>query len=265
MSSRNMPTQSGGHGTRIVDPRKADLQERPMKTRWTLVVAIALAVAGTARAQTDAFGRLQPASAAEAKAKAIAWLKGVGKADPATLQRVAAIWKSTDRTIVDLVADTLALGDERAAKLLAEVRDPAAPAPTSVPDFLMDAKAKDFFRVNLALAYGRALTQRQVHEEALAVLRTLTPESVVDPAALLFHRALSEHAMLMKDDATRTITRLIDAAATAPERYQTVAALMLLDMQTWKEKDLGAVARKMQNIERRLGLARGGPETQKLQ
>src|SRR5262249_50802203 len=40
---------------------------------------------------------------------------------------------------------------------------------------------------------------------------------------------------------------------------------MLLDMQTWKEKDLAAVARKMQNIERRLGLARGGPQTQKLQ
>ena len=40
---------------------------------------------------------------------------------------------------------------------------------------------------------------------------------------------------------------------------------MLLDMQTWKDKDLGAVARKMDNIERRLDLARGGPQTQKLQ
>ena len=40
---------------------------------------------------------------------------------------------------------------------------------------------------------------------------------------------------------------------------------MLLDMQTWKDKDLGAVARKMDNVERRLELARGGPQTQKLQ
>ena len=40
---------------------------------------------------------------------------------------------------------------------------------------------------------------------------------------------------------------------------------MLLDMQTWKDKDLGAIARKMENIERRLDLARGGPQTQKLQ
>lgn len=40
---------------------------------------------------------------------------------------------------------------------------------------------------------------------------------------------------------------------------------MLLDMATWKTKDLGAIARKMENIERRLELARGGPQTQKLQ
>ena len=40
---------------------------------------------------------------------------------------------------------------------------------------------------------------------------------------------------------------------------------MLLDMQTWKDKDLAAIARKMDNIERRLELARGGPVTQKLQ
>jgi hypothetical protein len=36
-------------------------------------------------------------------------------------------------------------------------------------------------------------------------------------------------------------------------------------MQTWKDKDLGWIARKMDNIERRLELARGGPQTQKMQ
>ncbi len=36
-------------------------------------------------------------------------------------------------------------------------------------------------------------------------------------------------------------------------------------MTTWQEKDLGAIARKMDNIERRLDLARGGPQTQKMQ
>src|SRR5262249_36103864 len=65
-------------------------------------------------------------------------------------------------------------------------------------------------------------------------------------------------------EAEKSINRLVDEVK-GPERYQIVGVLMLMDMQTWKEKDLAAVARKMGNIERRLELARGGPETQKLQ
>src|SRR5438477_244139 len=70
---------------------------------------------------------------------------------------------------------------------------------------------------------------------------------------------------IWKQEAGTTVTRLLTQAVDSPERYKTVAALMLLDMQAWKDKDLGAVARKMGNIERRLELARGGPHTQKLQ
>src|SRR6185436_2878127 len=44
-----------------------------------------------------------------------------------------------------------------------------------------------------------------------------------------------------------------------------VATLMLLDMHTWKDKDLGDIAGKMDNIERRLDIARGGPETRRQQ
>ena len=51
----------------------------------------------------------------------------------------------------------------------------------------------------------------------------------------------------------------------SPDRYKIVSLLMLYDMQTWKDKDLGWIARKMDNIERRLELARGGPQTQKMQ
>jgi hypothetical protein len=40
---------------------------------------------------------------------------------------------------------------------------------------------------------------------------------------------------------------------------------MYQDMQSWRDKDLGDIARKMDNIERRLELARGGPQTQKIQ
>jgi hypothetical protein len=53
-------------------------------------------------------------------------------------------------------------------------------------------------------------------------------------------------------------------APDVPERYRLVAVLMAFDMGSWQEKDLGEIARKMNNIQRRLELSRGGPHTQKL-
>jgi hypothetical protein len=201
-----------------------------------------------------------------ARTRSLEWLKQVGKADEATTKQFEAIWKQGDRTVLDRVADTLALGNAAAAKLLAEARNPQAPAPVEVPALLKDAKAAPFFRANLALAYAKALSNRRVHEEALDTLKAVTPEQVIDPASYLFHRAVCEHALVLKKEATGTINRLLEDALDAPERYKTVATLMLLDMQTWKDKkDLGAIVRKMKNSERRLELARGGPQTQKIQ
>src|SRR5262249_5425421 len=156
---------------------------------------------------------------------------------------------------------TLALGDAEAAKLLADARDSSKPAPTAAPALLGDSNRAAFYKANLALAFAKALSNRRIYEEALGALKLVKPEQVVDPATYLFHRAVAEHALLRKDQANRTILRLLDDAVEVPDRYKMVAVLMALDMQSWKEKDLGEIARKMDNIERRLELARGGPQT----
>src|SRR5207248_11448923 len=122
-----------------------------------------------------------------------------------------------------------------------------------------------FFRANLALAYAKALSGKKVYEEALETLRLFKPEQTVDPAAFLFHKAVAEHGLMLKRDANETIARLLDDVPSAPERYKVVAALMHFDMVSWQDKDLSAIARKMDNIQRRLDLARGGKKTQKLQ
>jgi len=218
-----------------------------------------------AEGRTASFGSLEPLSAKDAQAKVETWLKESGKNDAATLARLQAIWKVEDRTVLDRLVDSFALGSDQVGKLMADARSPVADAPMGVPDVLKDEKLPLFFRANLGLAYARSLNGRRIHEEALSVLKLFKAEQVADPASYLFHRAISEHAMVMKKEATGTITRLLDDVSDAAERYKTVSALMLLDMQTWKDKDLGAVARKMENVERRLDLARGGPQTQKLQ
>ena len=243
---------------------------------WTLALAIAVPLVGSgmALARNDKsrpkealanFGTLKAVSLDDARQQVLSWVKTSGQLQPETLKRFEAIWANQDRGALDLVASTLALVDGQAAKLLEEARNPVTPAPTEVPALLKDAKRSPLFRANLALAYAKALSNRRIYEETLAVLKTVKPEEVVDPAAYFFHRAVAEHALLLKAEAERSIVGLLEDVADAPDRYRLVGVLMLYDMQGWRNKDLGEIARKMDNIERRLDLARGGPETQKIQ
>src|SRR5262249_6623849 len=188
----------------------------------------------------------------------------VGKTDDATLKRVDAIWAS-DRSILDKVADTLCAGDEKAAKLMAEARDVNAAAPTETPTLLKNAKLPLYYRANLALAYAKALSNRRIYEESLEALLLVRGEQVVDPSAYFFHKAVAEHSLMLKRQADESIVRLLDDVSDAPERYKMVAALMHFDMLTWQDKDLGWIARKMDVIQRRLDLTRGGQQTQKMQ
>jgi len=210
------------------------------------------------------FGTLRGPSLEEARTQAAAWLKGVGKTDATTQKAFAAIWADGDRPLLDRITDTLVLGDPAAKKLLTDARDTSVSAPTEVPAIIKDSK-DTFFKANLAVAYARALANRRVYEEGLDVLKTVKPEQTADPGAYLFLRAVCEHALILPTEADQSILRLLDDVTDAPERYRMVAALMHFDMMSWRDKDLGWIARKMDNIERRLDMARAGPKTQKMQ
>jgi hypothetical protein len=211
------------------------------------------------------FGSLENPSTEVVRARAEAWLKEAVKGDAAKMQQFQTIWKNADRTVLERVSDTLALGNADAAKLIADARNPLVIPPQQVPAVFKDTKQAEFLRANLGLAYARSMSNRRGHEIALDVLKSFKAEQVVDPAAFLFHKAVCEHALTQKDEANKTIARLIYDAVDSPERYKTVGALMMLDMQTWKAKDLAAVGRIMDNIERRLDLVHGGPVTRELQ
>lgn len=207
---------------------------------------------------------LRSPSLENARMQALDWLTQAGKTDDATRRAFDALWQPGDRPILDRVADTLALGDGRAADLLAQARNVNAPAPTAIPALLRDKDQPAFFRANLALAYAKALSARRVYEESLDALRNIKASEVVDPAAYHFHRAVAEYCLRQRDAARHSLAGLGDVAD-APERYRAMGELMLQQMQAWKERDLGWIADTMDGIGRRLDLGRGGPQTRKMQ
>jgi len=215
------------------------------------------------------FGTLSSPSEVKVRLDSASWLKQAGKYE-AQRQAFEALWADSHKSMLDKVAGTFALGDAEAAKLLADAKNPLTPAPTSLPAVLQDTtKNSAFFRANLALAYAKALVNRKVFEESLETLKLFKAEQVIDPASYLFFKAVAEHGMLLKKDATESIARLLDDVPTAPERYKMVAYLMHYDMLAWQDQNvldkLATVGRKMDNIQRRLALERGGKKTQKQQ
>jgi hypothetical protein len=211
------------------------------------------------------FGTLKAPTAVTAREQALDWLHATGKADSAMQSRFQAIWSDDERPVLDRLAATFSLADPEAARLLSEVQDRRRPTPLDMPAILTDNGRPLFFRANLGLAYARALGERRDYEGALAVLRLFQPQQVADPAVYFFDRAVAEHALAQKTEANRSIIGLMEDVAQVPDRYRVIALLMYQDMQDWEDKDLGDIARKMDSIERRLALARGGPRTQKLE
>jgi len=222
----------------------------------------------TSKKQDYTFGALQAPTEVQVRVQAANWLKEVGKYD-AKRAEFDAIWATADKSLLEKLADTFTLGDADAAKILAEARNASASAPTALPEVLSNTKKSAFFRANLALSYARILINRKVYEEGLETLKMVKADQTIDPASYLFFKAVAEHGQMDKAAANETIARLLDDVSNAPERYKMVAALMHFDMLGWTEKSildkLASIGRKMDNVQRRLALERGGIKTQKQQ
>jgi hypothetical protein len=240
--------------------------------KWLTVAAVAAGLGlGTSLPATAAdtknqftFGSLRTLAPEAAKAKAEAWLKKTTKFDRAAFDK---IWAQDELSVLDRTIATLEFGSPEAKKVLAAGTNSTVEAPKEVPEVLKDTKQDPYFRANLALGFARGLTNGRVYEESLATLQGIKPEDTVDPSAYFFHRAVAEHALIKRDDALRSIVRLIDDVADAPDRYTMLARIIFEDMANWKkdEKDLSNIRRLMDNSERRLAQARGGKTTQDIQ
>jgi hypothetical protein len=249
-----------------------ETENDPMALRLSLVCAAAFVLGPASAAEPQrptgkeiaTFGTLQSPTLEEAKAQAHAWyVKAAGaKVDQAAFDK---IW-AKDVTLLDKVADTLALANTDVRDALALARDTNKPAPEGLPALIADEKAPDtYLRANFALAYAKALSNRRIFEEAQAALKKIRPEQVVDPASYFFHRAVAEFSLMDRAAATAAALRVENDVPDAPDRYIAVAALMRYDMETWQENDLGWVARKMALIRDRLEINRGGEKTRKYQ
>jgi hypothetical protein len=178
-------------------------------------------------------------------------------------QRQAALesWK-TDQpaaptaNLLDRLAETIALADGQVAELVKECTEPYDETSLPAAPWLLegDDDRADFVRHNMRLYFGRWLAQHRLFEEALVQIADLTPEQVVDPASLLFYQAVSHQRVVNVEQSQQALTKLLQRENELPRRYRDLAVLMREDLAGVEPDSLDHIARRMDDVQRRLDL-----------
>jgi hypothetical protein len=202
------------------------------------------------------------------------WVDDVQPTNEVT-QRVDELWpeesgdEGADATaeldLLDRLAETMAAVDERAAELVRLCRaDYAGP---ELPDasWLAEGDVPPLVRDNLRLYYARWLAQHKLYDETISELKGLSPDDVVDPSSLLFYRMIAYQQLVQPDEARAALVQLMEHRDQLPRRYQQLGQLLERDLESLDDESLDHIARRMNDIRRRLAYGRAGEHVQEIE
>jgi len=240
-----------------------------MTARMMSSLLTAVFLAATARSGEDRQAAWDAPDPAEIKSQVLAWLDQV-QADTGAREAVHKLWAdapdATDEVaLLDRVVDSAALVDPRVRQLLDDCRRARPISVLPSHDWLLGPGLPPLVAHNLRLWYGRYLAQESYYDEALRQLENLQPEQVTAPATLLFYQAVVYQRLLDRDRGLLAVELLLQNAASGPQRYAALAKLMREDLKGLEEDTLDHIARRMDDIRRRLGLGQAGPKVREVE
>ena len=228
-----------------------------------LAIAV-ISLAGVVRAQDELEKRAtwSMPTTAEVKARLDDYIANK-KLDDAAKLKIEALWPDDAHPLdggelLDRLTASLAVVEPKAAEVVSAVRTGSGLLVAPKFDGLTDESLPAFIRDNLRLLVGRWLHQHDLVDESLEVLKDVSTDNVTDPATLLFYQAVGHHRVLKKDQCLASVSKLLERESELPRRYSTLAHLMEADIKPLKEDSLDEIARLMDDIRRRLALARAG-------
>jgi hypothetical protein len=176
-------------------------------------------------------------------------------------------WQSVDGgansgDLLDRLANALARSDDRVAGLVQFCDNVTSDGPLPEFAWLADSATPALVRHNMRLYLSRWLVQQGYYDEALAWMAGLKLTDVVAPESLLFYRAIAHHRLVQPDEADAVLGQLLEREDDLPARYHKLAGLMRQDLARLQEDSLDHIARRMDDIRRRLALGRTGKRVQ---
>jgi hypothetical protein len=239
-----------------------------------LAIVASMASLQSARAEIDLEPTWQLPTYSTVRELVDEWVDEVQPANKAT-EHIEELWpeasgdEAADATaeldLLDRLAETIAAVDERAAELIRLCRaDYSGP---ELPDasWLAEGDVPPLVRDNLRLYYARWLAQHKLYDETIAELEGLSPADVVDPASLLFYRMIAYQQLVQPDEARAALVQLMEHRDGLPRRYQQLGQLLERDLESLDDESLDHIARRMNDIRRRLAYGRAGEHVQEIE
>ena len=190
----------------------------------------------------------------------VAWIESQN-VDSAAKVRATEYWPAADtisgEQLFARVTQTLASVDPAIRPVVQFCKKPLSGVTVPTFDVLKSEKLSPMARNNLRLLFGRWLARERLYDEALEQLAGMSTGDVADPASLLFYQSVVYHRLLKKDEALAAIEQLLGGTQ-VPLRYRTVAELMKADIEPLEDESLDHIARRMDDVRRRLDLGRAG-------
>ena len=186
-------------------------------------------------------------------------------------QRAAidAVWapvleNDAGQELFDLMTRTVAIADPKLADWVRRCQAGAGPMSPETEFPAVDLSLyPPLVRNHLILLRARLLVWWQLYDEAAASLEPLTPQSVADPATLLFYRAAIQYRLRDREAGLATLAQLMEHESRLPQRFASVARLMQSDLKGYKPDSLDEVARLMDSVRIRLHHGRAGTRVRK--
>jgi hypothetical protein len=167
--------------------------------------------------------------------------------------------------LLDRTARSLAVVNPQVKELVAHCNRPFRVGQQPEYPWLLESNTPEFVRNNLRLYYARWLAQQELHDRAATLLAGLEPAETIDPAGLLFYRAIVHHRLVNAKESRQAAMQLLEREADLPRRYQQLAALMTEDLKEIDYDSLDHISRRMNDIERRLDLGQAGEKVRKVE
>ncbi|MBL8820235.1 MAG: hypothetical protein JNL58_29700 [Planctomyces sp.] len=207
--------------------------------------------------------QLRKLSVAEVRSEVDRWISKAG-ASETEQQKVNTLWSSAtagdaaSEDILELTMESFALVDPMSAELIKASRSAAA---LKLPS--LDGPRDDkFYDMCVRLYLGRWLAQHRYFDEGLEQLDALSPDQNIDPAGLLFYRAVCQKSLLKREAAEDSLTLLLNNVVDVPVRFRAVAEIMQNELRDQNPEGLGEVSRVMSDVQRRLDLGNSGRKVQ---